>query len=113
MKRWIILVSSLALTLTLNSAEARPKIGLVLGGGGAAGVAHIGVIKVLEEQGIPIDVIAGNSMGAIIGSLYASGMSIEELEKTALNLNWFKLFNDTGAYSDQTYQQKQMNTGFF
>lgn len=113
MKRWILLVSSLALSVSLQQAEARPKIGLVLGGGGAAGVSHIGVIKVLEEQGIPIDVISGNSMGAIIGSLYASGMSIEELEKTARTLDWFKLFNDAGSYNDQTYQQKQISTGFF
>ncbi|WP_020561086.1 patatin-like phospholipase family protein [Thiofilum flexile] len=113
MKRWIIVVSSLTLAFTLQNAEARPKIGLVLGGGGAAGLSHIGVIKVLEEQGIPIDVISGNSMGAIVGGLYASGMSVSELEKTARTLDWFKLFNDTGVYSDQNYQQKQMSGGFF
>ncbi len=52
---------------------ARPKIGLVLGGGGAKGAAHIGVLKVLEELRIPVDYIAGTSMGAVVGSLYASG----------------------------------------
>src|SRR4030043_2258603 len=59
----------------------RPKIGLVLGGGGAKGAAHIGVLKVLEEQKIPVDYIAGTSMGAIVGALYASGLSASELEK--------------------------------
>lgn len=113
MKLLATLVCSLALTLSFSTAHARPKIGLVLGGGGAAGVAHVGVIKVLEEQGIPIDVIAGNSMGAIIGSLYASGMSSAEIEKTARSLDWLRLFNDAGNYNDKTYQQKQMGTGFF
>lgn len=112
--KWLVTtLCTLTLTFTLNSALARPKIGLVLGGGGAAGVSHVGVIKVLEQQGIPIDVIAGNSMGAIIGSLYASGMSSEELEKTARALDWLRLFNDGGSYDDKTYQQKQMGTGFF
>ncbi len=57
-----------------------PKVGLALGGGGARGFAHVGVLKVLEAEGIPIDVIAGTSMGGLIGSLYASGMSARELE---------------------------------
>src|SRR5690349_20711663 len=57
----------------------RPRIGLVLSGGGARGLAHVGVLKVLERERVPIDVIAGTSMGAIIGGLYASGMSAEQL----------------------------------
>ncbi len=56
------------------------KVGLVLSGGGAKGCAHIGVIRALEEKGIPIDYIAGTSMGAIIGSLYAIGYSPDEME---------------------------------
>ncbi|MCH7931026.1 MAG: patatin-like phospholipase family protein, partial [Proteobacteria bacterium] len=62
-----------------RSALERPKIGLVLAGGGAKGAAHVGVIKVLEELGVPIDYIAGTSMGAIVGGLYASGLSSDEL----------------------------------
>ncbi|HQB23977.1 MAG TPA: patatin-like phospholipase family protein, partial [Bacteroidales bacterium] len=58
----------------------RKKVGLVLSGGGAKGVAHIGVLKVLEEAGIPIDYIAGNSMGAIVGGLYAIGYSPQALD---------------------------------
>ena len=56
------------------------KVGLVLSGGGAKGVAHLGVLRALEEAEIPIDYICGTSMGAIIGGLYASGYSIEEIE---------------------------------
>ncbi len=59
-----------------------PKIGLALGGGGARGLAHIGVLKVLEREGIPIDAIAGTSMGGIVGSLYAAGKTVEEIEAT-------------------------------
>jgi NTE family protein len=60
-----------------------PAIGLALGGGFARGMAHIGVLKVLEEEGIPIRVVAGTSVGALIGAAYCSGLSIEELEKVA------------------------------
>lgn len=64
-------------------AKARPKIGLALGAGGARGFAHIGVLKALEKKGIPIDFIAGSSMGALVGSLYGSGQTIEALERFA------------------------------
>ncbi len=57
----------------------RPKIGLVLGGGGARGAAHIGVIKMLEELKIPVDYVAGTSKGALVGGLYATGMNADEL----------------------------------
>ena len=62
------------------------KFGLALGGGSARGLAHVGVIQVLEAYGIPIDMIAGTSIGSVIGSLYASGASIEQLEKAALSM---------------------------
>ena len=66
------------------AAEPRvPAIGVALGGGFARGMAHIGVLKVLEEEGIPVRVVAGTSVGALIGAIYCSGLSIEELEKIA------------------------------
>jgi NTE family protein len=74
-------------TATPASAK-RPRIGLVLGGGGAKGAAHIGVIKVLEELRIPIDCIAGTSMGSIVGAAYATGMSAGELERLMTGVNW-------------------------
>lgn len=74
------------------SAQARPRIGLVLSGGGARGLAHVGVLKVLERERVPIDVIAGTSMGAIIGGLYASGMSAAQLEAELLKVNWDAVF---------------------
>lgn len=112
MKRFFLLGILLS-SLTLNTVHARPKIGLVLGGGGAAGVSHVGVLKVLEEHNIPIDVIAGNSMGAIVGSLYASGMSVDDIEKTARTLDWMSLFNDGQAFQEKDFQKKKQDAGFF
>lgn len=72
----------------MEKVKARnPKIGLALGGGGARGLSFIGVIKVFEENKIPVDYIAGTSIGALIGGFYASGMPIEEIEKIATGAN--------------------------
>ena len=71
----------------------RPKIGLALGSGGSRGLAHIGVIKVLEENNIPIDFIAGSSIGAMVGGFYAAGLSIKEIEEIALSTNWRRVFS--------------------
>jgi NTE family protein len=96
-----------------SSPHKRPRIGLVLGGGGAAGIAHVGVLKVLEEQGVPIDVIAGTSMGAIVGSLYAAGYKADELEKVVKSLDWPSLFEDQQPRDMQSFQLKRDNAGFF
>lgn len=72
----------------------RPKIGLVLSGGGAKGFAHVGVLKILDELDIPIDYIAGTSMGSIIGGFYAMGYSADEIEKIIGNLDWDNLLSD-------------------
>jgi NTE family protein len=70
----------------LKASPDKPSIGLALGGGGARGLAHVGVLKALEREGIPFDFIAGTSMGGIIGAMYAAGMSIGELEEEALSI---------------------------
>lgn len=72
----------------------RPRIGLVLSGGGARGVAHVGVLRVLEELRVPVDAIAGTSMGAVVGGLYASGMSAAEIERELEGVNWEDAFSD-------------------
>lgn len=69
-------------------SDPRPRIGLALGSGAARGLAHIGVLKVLEEAAIPIDVIAGTSIGALIGALYAAGVPLRQMEEITCNLNW-------------------------
>lgn len=85
----------------------RPKIGLVLGGGGAKGSAHIGVLKVLEELRIPVDYIAGTSMGAIVGSLYASGLSPGEIEKILTTVDWNDLFSGDPDRKDIDFWRKR------
>ena len=88
-------------------APRRPKIGLVLSGGGARGAAHVGVIKILEELKIPIDYIAGTSMGALIGAAYASGTPIKELEQRIATADWNDLFTDTSPRSDRSLLRKE------
>ena len=72
----------------MHTTPPRPRIGLALGGGAARGLAHIGVLKVLEQADIPIDIIAGTSMGAFIGAMYAAGVPIDHMEKAALEIDW-------------------------
>jgi len=75
-------------------AHAADCIGLVLGGGGARGAAHVGVLRLLEEQRIPVDFVAGTSMGAIVGGLYCAGLSPTEIERILSQTDWLKLFDD-------------------
>ena len=110
------LLFCLLLTLTsftaLATEVARPKVGLVLSGGAARGLAHIGVLKALEEQGVRIDAIAGTSMGAVIGGLYASGYSVEELEKLATTLDWQQALSDAPPRKDVPFRRKQDDRDF-
>ena len=76
-------------TFSQDTIKSRPKIGLVLSGGGAKGFAHIGVIKVLEKAGVKIDYIGGTSMGAIVGALYASGYNASQLDSILKTISAF------------------------
>src|ERR1700757_3480327 len=71
-----------------ESAPSTPGIGVALGGGFARGIAHVGVLKVLEEEGIPVHSITGTSVGALIGATYCSGLSVEELEEVAYKVRF-------------------------
>jgi len=95
-----------------SSDKQRPRVGLVLGGGGARGAAHIGVLKELERQRIPIDVIAGTSMGAVVGGLYASGMSVSELEQLTDSLDWAEALSDDPSRADLSFRRKQDDAQF-
>lgn len=87
-------------------AENRPCVGLVLSGGGARGFAHVGVIKVLEELGIRVDVIAGTSMGAMVGGAYAAGFSYEALRSTVLGVDWDKMLASRADRSILPFRRK-------
>ncbi len=88
-------------------AQGRPRIGLVLGGGGARGAAHVGVLKVLKEMRVPIDCIAGNSMGAIVGGLYASGLNPEEIEREIRDMDWDDVLEDQPPRPERQFRRKR------
>jgi NTE family protein len=98
---------------TPSATVSRPKIGLVLSGGGARGFAHIGVLKVLEENNVPIDYIVGTSMGSIIGGLYAIGLTPEEIEQGVNSIDWGKVFDDFAYREYKTFRRKQDDFDFF
>jgi len=75
----------------MSATPTRPKLGLALGSGAARGLAHIGVLKVLEEADIPIDIITGTSMGAFIGAMYAAGVPVAQMEQVALEIDWLSM----------------------
>ena len=91
----------------LGDVQGRPTVGLVLGGGGARGAAHIGVLRELERMRVPIDAIAGTSMGAIVGGLYAAGHSVAELEEIVETLDWQAAFQDKSSREQLRFRRKQ------
>jgi NTE family protein len=95
-----------------GAAPHRPRVGLVLSGGGARGAAHIGVLKVLEQMRIPVDAIAGTSMGAVVGGLYASGLSARDIEKIMTSINWQDAFRDRPPREDLTLRRKEEEESF-
>jgi len=85
----------------------RPKIGLALSGGGARGVTHIGVLQAFERMHIPIDYIAGTSMGSIVGGLYATGATTDQLQALIKNTNWVEIFSDRPQRDQLPYRAKE------
>ena len=98
--------ASLACRARPVQPENRPRVGLVLGGGGARGIAHIAVLRKLEQLHVPVDCIAGTSMGALVGALYASGKSVDEIQTFVLALDWDRLFNDSLDRRERSYRRK-------
>ena len=107
LKRVFTYCTILLLFFSSNPLNARKKVGLVLGGGGAKGVAHIGALKVLEESGIPIDYIAGTSMGALVGALYAIGYSPNEIDSLVALQDWQLLLSDKVKRDNLTFPEKE------
>ncbi|MBN1327463.1 MAG: patatin-like phospholipase family protein [Candidatus Cloacimonetes bacterium] len=105
--RHSLFICFLLLIFACKAAElSRPKVGLVLSGGGAKGLAHIGVLKVIEETGLPIDYITGTSMGSIVGGLYAIGYRAADLEKLVLEQNWDDLIFDKISRRNISFEEK-------
>lgn len=99
-------MSIIAYSQDTTAVKARPKVGLVLSGGGAKGAAHIGVLKYIEEAGIPIDYIAGTSMGSIIGGMYAIGYSSDEILEIISSVDWDRLISDQVERRHISYTSK-------
>lgn len=98
--------------MLIAQERTRPKIGLVLGGGGARGIAHIGILKLLDSLQIPVDCIVGTSIGSIGGALYAAGYTGAEIEQLVVSLDWNDLFTDTPSRDLLPYVEKR-NSGRF
>ncbi len=94
-------------TRKVTTNDARPVIGLVLSGGGARGAAHVGVLRVLEEYGIPVDIVVGTSMGSIIGALYASGWPVDDIEKIVNDTDWNAVLDDGPPFVDYSTVRKR------
>lgn len=111
MKHLHILILCLFCTLALaqqkQKNEADPKVGLVLSGGGAKGLAHIGALKVIDSLGVRVDYVAGTSMGAIIGALYCSGYSGKQLDSIFKKLNFDNILNDIIPREAKTYYERE------
>ncbi len=101
-----LVLNTLATALAQDAVIDRPRIGLALSGGGARGASHIGVLKVLERERIPIDYIAGTSMGSIVGGMYASGMSPEEIEAQLVVVDWDDVFTDKVDREHRSFRRK-------
>lgn len=121
MTRFLCCLFALTLTLdtlatesisTNSEQDSRLKIGLALGGGGAKGSAHIGVIRVLEEMNIPIDYVAGTSMGAYVAGMVAMGLSSDEIEERMFSTDWMAGYSDKIQRSELSYRNKKIRDKF-
>src|SRR3990167_10779447 len=92
---------------TLPREGSRPRICLVLSGGGARGAAHVGVLKVLEEYRVPVDCIAGTSMGSLVGAAFATGTSIEEMQRLLGGISTELLFKEKPPRQELSMRRKQ------
>ncbi|HJV92841.1 MAG TPA: patatin-like phospholipase family protein [Azonexus sp.] len=112
--RRLLIVAALALASAVQATEEprRPRIGLVLGGGGARGAAHIGVLEVLEKLRVPVDCVAGTSMGALVAGSFAAGMSPAVMRQNLAQADWDDMFIDNPEYSEMSYRNKTMARHF-
>ncbi len=93
-------------------AQERPKVGLVLGGGGARGAAHIGVLEVLEQMRVPVDCVAGTSMGALVAGAWAAGRSPAQLRAELAKADWADMFQDNPDYDELNFRNKRLSQRF-
>ena len=107
-----ILCFLISLGLAAAAPAARPRIGLVLSGGSALGLSHVGVLQWLEEHRIPVDYIGGTSMGGLVGGLYATGHDSAEIEKFVAEIDWTSIFNSSAPFEYLQFRRKQDRRDF-
>jgi NTE family protein len=96
----------------LQAQTERPRVGLVLGGGGARGAAHVGVLEVLERLRVPVDCVAGTSMGALVAGAWAAGLSPREMREALARADWDDMFQDTADYAELPFRAKRLAQRF-
>ena len=101
-KAWLLAV----ILLLPSPAWGRPTIGLTLGGGGARGLSHVGVLLWLEEHRIPVDYVTGTSMGGLIGGLYSMGMTAAEVDSIVASINWNQVLSTSPSYDELVFRRK-------
>lgn len=107
MRRLILLILMLATTGAAQTRADRPKVGVAFAGGSALGLAHVGVLKWLEQQRIPVDYIAGTSMGGLIGGIYATGNSAEEVERFIASIDWNEALQVSVPFQHLSFRRKE------
>jgi len=105
--RFVVAACLLALSPSVLLGQPRPRIGLALGGGAARGFAHIGVLKWFDEHRIPVDAIAGTSMGGLIGGAFASGMTPAEVEALVASMHWDVMLSPDAPFADKSFRRKE------
>jgi NTE family protein len=108
-----LLAGAAALAQPAAVPPARPRIGLVLGGGGARGAAHIGVLEVLERLRVPVDCVAGTSMGALVAGAWASGVGPEQMRVRLAAVDWHDLFEDNPSHAETNYRERRLAQSYY
>ncbi len=106
MKNLLLAIATILLVTNTAHTQIRPKIGVVLSGGGAKGLAHIGILKAIDSAGLKVDYITGTSMGSIIGALYAAGYRADTIEKITKNIDWDLLLSNSASLRSLIMEEK-------
>lgn len=109
----MMLASSMLAHASQHQPDTRPRIGLVLGGGGARGTAHIGVLEVLEKLRVPVDCVAGTSMGALVAGAYVSGVDPQQMMHRLAQVDWRDLFEDNPSHAETNYRQQRLDQTYY
>ena len=109
----MLLLTCCSICDKVHADNDRKKVAVVLSGGGAKGMAHIGVLKVIQKAGIPVDIITGTSMGSIVGGLYSVGWNANELDSLVRGQDWLFLLSDRDEYYSQNLLNREKQNTYF